>query len=84
MYTVYRLTIGYFGYGNTDTIGDESGEMGDNLNDIELGASFSAISIDCGADFSCAVSAAGGALYLHMLSVFAANLWEYREYTRTC
>ena len=48
------------GYGNTDNIGDDSGEMGDNLTDIELGSSFYAVSIDCGDHFSCAVSDADG------------------------
>ena len=62
MYSVYRLKgyNGQLGYGNTDYIGDDSNEMGDNLNDIELGSSFSAVYINCGRHFSCAVSAAAG------------------------
>ena len=62
MYSVYRLkgAFGALGYGNTNHIGDDSNEMGDNLNDIELGSSFYAVYIDCGRSFSCAVSAAAG------------------------
>ena len=62
MYSVYRLKgeYGQLGYGNTNHIGNALGEMGDNLNDIELGPSFSAVYIDCGGWFSCAVSATAG------------------------
>ena len=48
------------GTGNTNNIGDGSGEMGDNLNDIDLGSSFTAVSIDCLSYSTCALSSDAG------------------------
>ena len=37
-----RGAEGQLGYGNTENIGDESGEMGDNLDTVDLGTGFNA------------------------------------------
>ena len=47
-----------FGYNETDiNIGDEEGEMGDNLMTVNLGTDFVPIQVDCGWMVSCALSA---------------------------
>ena len=51
---------GQLGYENSFDIGDDSDEMGDALSDIDLGSTFTAVSIDCGYDFSCALSSNHG------------------------
>ena len=50
---------GRLGTGSTETIGDGPGEMGSNLQAVELGSSFSAEDIDCFGVVCCAVSNAG-------------------------
>ena len=47
---------GQLGYEHTNDIGDEPDEMGDNLIDVDLGAHFEPIQVECGNDFSCALS----------------------------
>ena len=48
-------TYGELGKGNTDNIGDESGEMGDNLDLVDLG-DFNVTQISSGADHICAIN----------------------------
>jgi len=50
---------GSLGYGHRNTIGDESDEMGDNLETVDLGAGFKVASIACGYAFTCALSTDG-------------------------
>ena len=47
--------MGRLGQGNTDTLGDETGEMGDNLNPIDLGSNVSVVAIDIGHYHTCAL-----------------------------
>ena len=47
---------GQLGYGNTDNIGDEQNEMGDDLSVINLGIDFIPNSVECGGYHSCALS----------------------------
>ena len=47
--------VGRLGQGNTDTLGDETGEMGDNLNPIDLGSNVSVVAIDIGHYHTCAL-----------------------------
>ena len=37
-----RGDLGQLGYGNTENLGDESDEMGDNLDTVDLGTGFNA------------------------------------------
>jgi alpha-tubulin suppressor-like RCC1 family protein len=46
---------GRLGSGNTDHLGDASGEMGDNLPEIDLGTGRTAIAIAAGAEHNCAI-----------------------------
>ena len=46
---------GVLGQGNTDNIGDDPGEMGDNLAAIDLGTGFEALRIDVGNYHACAL-----------------------------
>ncbi len=46
---------GQLGQGNTDTIGDQSGEMGDNLNAVALGTGRSVKQITAGFTHTCAL-----------------------------
>ena len=46
---------GQLGYGNADNIGDESGEMGDDLDLVDLG-SFTVTQIGSGQDHVCAIN----------------------------
>ena len=46
---------GKLGQGNTDTIGDGPGEMGDNLAAVDLGTGRTAIDIAVGLDHACAI-----------------------------
>ena len=43
------------GYGNTNTLGDGPGEMGDNLPYVDLGTGRTAVNICTGVQHSCAV-----------------------------
>eukprot|EP01083_Nonionella_stella_P301173 1031774_1 len=47
---------GALGYGHTNNIGDEPGQMGDSLNTIDLGMNFIPTRIVAGADHTCALS----------------------------
>ena len=49
-------TKGQLGVGHSSNIGDSSGEMGDNLQDTDLGADFVAIQVTAGHSHSCALS----------------------------
>ncbi|MFK7873564.1 MAG: hypothetical protein AB8C84_10460, partial [Oligoflexales bacterium] len=46
---------GRLGYGNTDNLGDDSGEMGDNLSAIDLGAGRTALSVFASELATCAL-----------------------------
>jgi len=46
---------GQLGLGNTDDIGDNSSEMGDNLTSIDLGTGRTATAISAGRDHTCAL-----------------------------
>ena len=46
---------GLLGYGNTDDLGDSSGEMGDNLPVVDLGTGRTATAISSGAYHNCAI-----------------------------
>eukprot|EP00286_Rhodomonas_abbreviata_P010931 CAMPEP_0181322388 /NCGR_PEP_ID=MMETSP1101-20121128/19203_1 /TAXON_ID=46948 /ORGANISM="Rhodomonas abbreviata, Strain Caron Lab Isolate" /LENGTH=554 /DNA_ID=CAMNT_0023430301 /DNA_START=306 /DNA_END=1967 /DNA_ORIENTATION=- len=50
---------GCLGYGNSDTIGDDLYEMGDNLTFVDLGANAFAAQVSCGAEHTCAVLSSG-------------------------
>ena len=50
---------GILGTGNTENIGDQLDEMGDNLLSVDLGANFAASDIDCFGAVCCAVSEQG-------------------------
>ena len=45
-------TYGQLGQGHTNHIGDNSGEMGDNLSAVDLGTGITAIDIGIGASFT--------------------------------
>eukprot|EP01083_Nonionella_stella_P301172 1031771_1 len=47
---------GALGYGHTNNIGDEPGQMGDSLNTIDLGMNFIPTRIVAGADHTCGLS----------------------------
>ncbi len=47
--------VGRLGQGNQDNIGDEPGEMGDNLPPIDLGTGRTAVSVTAGAFHTCAL-----------------------------
>ena len=51
-----RNDYGQLGYENTDTIGDASSEMGDDLDVVDLGSTFVASQVVAGALHTCAVS----------------------------
>ena len=70
---------GQLGYGNTDNIGDEPDQMGDVLRDIDLGGSFTAVSIDCGRTFSCAVSSDAGSLSLSLTLLKYRHVVHFRS-----
>ena len=46
---------GRLGYGNTNDLGDESGEMGNNLPFVELGTGRTATAISAGGSHTCAI-----------------------------
>jgi len=46
---------GQLGYGNTNNIGDGSGEMGDNLTVVDLGTGRTATAISAGSSHTCAL-----------------------------
>lgn len=48
--------FGQLGVGNTEDIGDEPGEMGDNMTSVDLGDSFYPTYLSCGSSFCCALS----------------------------
>lgn len=50
-----RGTNGRLGYGNLNHIGDNLGEMGNNLQPVDLGTGRKALQIATGADFTCAL-----------------------------
>jgi len=50
---------GQLGYGHSNTVGDSADELGDNLPTVDLGTGFDVASIDCGYQYTCAVSTAG-------------------------
>jgi len=50
---------GQLGYGHTETLGDSPSEMGDALGAVDLGTGFEAVEIECGYQFSCALSSGG-------------------------
>eukprot|EP01083_Nonionella_stella_P254996 875735_1 len=50
-------SAGQLGLGNTFILGDEPGEMGDNLTEVDLGSDFIPIEITAAADHTCALSA---------------------------
>jgi alpha-tubulin suppressor-like RCC1 family protein len=45
---------GTLGYGHTDDLGDDAGEMGDSLAAVDLGTSAAVLGLGTGADHSCA------------------------------
>lgn len=47
--------FGNLGIGSTENIGDEPGEMGDDLPEVDLGAGKSATHVACGVDHACAL-----------------------------
>ena len=47
---------GQLGYETTENMGDESGEMGDDLATVDLGTDFVPIQVECGWGFTCALS----------------------------
>ena len=47
--------VGQLGYGNTNDIGDASGEMGDNLSVVDLGTGRTATAISTGRNHTCAI-----------------------------
>ncbi len=51
---------GELGLGDTNSRGDEPGEMGDNLPAVDLGTNLRAIAVACGASHTCALLADGG------------------------
>merc|ERR1719228_2410332 len=51
---------GELGYDHTATLGDGSGEMGDDLPFVDLGTDFEAVQVECGGHHSCARSATFG------------------------
>ena len=83
---------GTLGSGNTEDIGDQLDEMGDNLLSVDLGANFAASDIDCFGAVCCAVSQQGkvkcwgrarhmdqpsaGVLAIIMMSVMSLARWE--------
>jgi alpha-tubulin suppressor-like RCC1 family protein len=46
---------GQLGQGNTQTIGDNAGEMGDNLTAISLGTGRTALQVTCGYYHTCVI-----------------------------
>lgn len=50
---------GQLGLGHVDTIGDDAGEMGDNLAFLDLGDGESASSLALGESHTCAVLSGG-------------------------
>jgi len=44
---------GQLGYGNTDSLGDEAGEMGDDLPAVDLGTGRSAVQVAAGREHTC-------------------------------
>ena len=49
-------SVGQLGQGDTNNRGDQEGEMGDELNIIDLGSGFKIHQLSCGAHHTCAVS----------------------------
>ncbi len=47
------------GYENTDNVGDEAGQMGNNLNEVSLGTNFTPVTLECGYSHTCARGALG-------------------------
>ena len=54
-----RNEYGQLGQGNTDDIGDDSDEMGDNLAEIDLGDDFTLNDVKCSSGFICASNSDG-------------------------
>ena len=53
-------TYGELGIGNTNSIGDQAGEMGDNLDFVDLPSGRTAVQISAGEHSTCAVLDNGG------------------------
>lgn len=53
---IRRNQKGQLGLGNTETIGDLSGEMGEDLQDTDLGLAFVASQLVAGWNHNCALS----------------------------
>ena len=51
---------GILGLGHTNNIGDDSGEMGDNLEAVDLGTEFTVASFHSGYKHVCALSTDNG------------------------
>ena len=49
-------SAGQLGYGHSMSIGDGPGEMGEDLNIVDLGTYFEPIQVECGFSSSCALS----------------------------
>ena len=62
---------GQLGQGNTDTLGDETGEMGDKLDPIDLGTGRTAKAISAGHYYTCA-----------LLDNNGVKCWGYGQYGR--
>ena len=67
--------VGQLGLGHNETVGDESNEMGDNLEVVQLGDNFTPSQVVAGLQFNCALSNQSaikcwGKLYSFYLFVF--------------
>lgn len=51
----WGFNFGQLGYGHTDILGDEPGEMGNNLSNVDLGSGRTAIQIGTGIQHTCAI-----------------------------
>lgn len=51
-----NFAYGQLGLGHELDIGDEPGEMGDNMSSVELGSDFVPIQLSCGQAFCCTLS----------------------------
>lgn len=61
--------LGMLGIGNTQTVGDSSGEMGDNLTAVDLGTGRTAIKVAAGYGHTCAI------LDNYDLKCWGDNIW---------
>lgn len=50
------MSTGNLGYGDTTTLGDEEGELGDSLPYVDLGSDFTPTQLNCGNGFTCVLS----------------------------